>query len=228
MIRRNPSQVWYAALHSQSPPMLPSPKAFLRWARRMPRALAITSDGTSDGRLHAIVTSRDLEPAFGDQPVAILREIPRAANMQALRDLNRRARAFTLQHLTSAAAFDWLARFTTLTDVRILGRILELLDAAELPACWCFCGSSGRGESLTRLLPQVLMILDDDHESRTFTRCVSASPGFARGMRLSPRRRFTFRASHFMLQALLNGGQRYSDWVRDPVLKEMYAGPSAV
>ena len=25
-----------------------------------------------------------------------------------------------------------------------------------------------------------------------------------------------------MLQALLNGGQRYSDWVRDPVLKEMY------
>ena len=35
-------------------------------------ALAITSDGTADGCLHAIVTPRDLEPAFGDQPVAIL------------------------------------------------------------------------------------------------------------------------------------------------------------
>ena len=73
------------------------------------------------------MTPRDLEPAFGDQPVAILREIPRATNLEALRDLNRRARAFTLQHLTSAAAVDWLARFTMQTDVSIVGRIIALL-----------------------------------------------------------------------------------------------------
>ena len=158
-------------------------------------ALAITSDGTSEGRLLAIVASRDLDPAFGDQPVAILREIPRAASMQALRDLNQRARAFTLQHLGGAAAFDWLARFTTLVDVRILGRILELLDAAELPACWCFCGSSGRGESLTRLVPQVLMILDDDHG------CARSVDAYRRVLNslaecgYLPGRRFTFRAS---------------------------------
>jgi CBS domain-containing protein len=184
-------------------------------------ALAITSDGTADGRLLAIVTSRDLEPTFGDQPVAILREIPRAASMQALRDLNQRARAFTLQHLAGAAAFDWLAHFTTLTDVSIVGRVIQLLDAAELPACWCFCGSSGRGESLTRLRPHVLMILDDDHERAhsldAYRRVLDslAECGYLPDV-ASP-----FEPA-FYAASLAEWRQRYSDWVRDPVLKEMY------
>ena len=184
-------------------------------------ALAITSDGTADGCLHAIVTPRDLEPAFGDQPVAILREIPRAANMEALRDLNRRARAFTLQHLTGAAAVDWLARFTMQTDVSIVGRIIALLDAAELPACWCFCGSPGRGESLTRVLPQVLMILDDDHE------CTRSLDVYRRVLDslakcgYFPAVDSPFEPA-FYAASLAEWKQRYSDWVQDPVLKEMY------
>ena len=184
-------------------------------------ALAITSDGTADGCLHAIVTPRDLEPAFGDQPVAILREIRRATNMEALRDLNRRARAFTLQHLTSAAAVDWLARFTMQTDVSIVGRIIALLDAVELPACWCFCGSSGRGESLTRVLPQVLMILDDDHEQTrsldVYRRVLDslAKCGYFRSVD-------SLFEPAFYAASLGEWKKRYTDWVRDPVLKEMY------
>jgi CBS domain-containing protein len=184
-------------------------------------ALAITSDGTADGCLHTIVTPRDLEPAFGDQPVAILREIPRAANMEALRDLNRRARAFALQHLASAAAVEWLARFTTQTDVGIVGRIIALLDAAELPACWCFCGSPGRGESLTRVLPQVLLILDDEHESArsldVYRRVLDslAKCGYF------PAADSPFEPA-FYAASLAEWRKRYTDWVQDPVLKEMY------
>src|SRR6185503_5642677 len=75
-------------------------------------ALAITSDGTATGRVHAIVTSRRLGQVFGDQPVQILREISRAEDTAALRELNQRARAFALNYLTNAASSDWLCRFT--------------------------------------------------------------------------------------------------------------------
>lgn len=183
-------------------------------------ALAITWDGTLNGRLHAIVTSRDLGQVFGDQPVAILREIPRAADTQALRDLNQRARAFTLQYLTGAASFDWLARFTSLTDAGIVRRIIALSDAAELPACWCFCGSPGRGESLTMLLPQVLMILDDDHEHGSLGAYQRVLDSLAECGYL-PAVDSPFEPS-FYAASLGEWRKRYGDWVRDPVLKEMY------
>jgi len=184
-------------------------------------ALAITSDGTADGCLHAIVTVRDLEPTFGDQPVAILREIPRATNMETLRDLNRRARAFVLQHLTSAAAVDWLTRFTMQTDVSIVGRIIALLDAVELPACWCFCGSPGRAESLARVLPQILLIFDDNHEhSRSlemYRRVLDSLVKCGYLPVVDPPFEPAFYAA-----SLAEWRRRYVDWVQDPVLKEMY------
>ena len=89
-------------------------------------ALAVTSDGSSSGQLHALVTSRDIARVFGDQPISILREIRLAANTRELRELNHRARALALQYLTSAASLDWLARFVSLTDVNIVKRIIAL------------------------------------------------------------------------------------------------------
>ena len=83
-------------------------------------ALAITSDGTAAGHLHAIVTARDVAPVFGDQPVSILREIGLARSLDELRALNLRARAFVLKHLNGPASLDWLARFTHAADVGIV------------------------------------------------------------------------------------------------------------
>ena len=184
-------------------------------------AFAITSDGTANGRLHAIVTSRDLERVFGDQPVTILREIRRAADTQALRDLNERARTLTLQYLTNADSYEWLARFTSLTDAGILKRVLELSDARDLAACWCFCGPAGRGESLTRLRPQVLMILADDNERvyslGTYQRVLDGigECGYL------PEVDAPFEPS-FYAASLSEWRTRYGDWVSNPVLKEMY------
>jgi CBS domain-containing protein len=124
-------------------------------------AVALTSDGTSAGRLVSVVTARDLTPAFGDQPAAILRDIHRAGDVKVLRSLNRRARACALQHLTGAASAEWIARFTELADHAILARILSLTGLSDTPDCWCVCGASGRGESIAKREPRVLLIHED-------------------------------------------------------------------
>jgi CBS domain-containing protein len=183
-------------------------------------ALVITSDGTSGGRLNAIVTSRDLGPVFGDQPVEILREIPFAADMHALRDLNHRVRAFVLQHLTGAPSVDWLSRFTTQADVCIVKRIIALLEAAELPVTWCFCGPPGRGESLTRVHPPVIMIVEHDHDrDRSLDAYRRLSVSLAECGYL-PAAAATFEAP-FFVASLSEWKQRFEDWVRDPIFKEM-------
>ena len=132
-------------------------------------ALAMTTDGTPEGRLQAIVTPADLALLFGEQPATLLRDIRLASRMHELRELNQRARALTLEYLTGAAAVEWLARLTHLIDAAIVRRILALAGVEHPPGCWCFAGSSGRGESLTKLAPHLLVLLaegDDEVAAR--------------------------------------------------------------
>lgn len=184
-------------------------------------ALAITSDGTSKGRLHAIVTHRDLEKVFGDQPVAILSEIERARNLPALRELNQRARAFVFRRLTSAASVEWLCGFTSLIDAGILRRLIAIANAAELPACWCFCGAHGRGESLTGLAPHPILILDDgDHAPRLRDAYRHVMESLAQ-CGYVPNTSMPFEAS-FYAAGLADWKQRYLSWIGDPVVQQMY------
>lgn len=184
-------------------------------------ALAVTSDGSSSGQLHALVTSRDIARVFGDQPISILREIRLAANTHELRELNHRARALALQYLTSAASLDWLARFAYLTDVNIVKRIIARADGELSPACWCFCGASGRGESLTRHAPQLVLIVEDesgrpelqqryDRVSDALTECDYLA-----------RVEMTFDRS-FYVASKAEWHTRYENWLRDPVRTQMY------
>lgn len=129
-------------------------------------AVAMTTDGTASGRLLAVLTTRDLAPVFGDQPALILREIRRAGDVQSLRALNRRARACALQHLTSAIATDWIARFTDSVDLAILDRLIAMTGSDAASTCWCVCGASGRGESIVPRQPHVVLIHDDGVDSR--------------------------------------------------------------
>ena len=55
-------------------------------------ALAITANGDAGSELHGIVTGNELAQVFGDQPVAILRDVRRASTARQLRALNHRAR----------------------------------------------------------------------------------------------------------------------------------------
>jgi CBS domain-containing protein len=187
-------------------------------------ALAITEDGTPDGRLHAVVTAQDLMPVFGDEPAALLCEIRRATFTEALGRLNQRARALALQHLTSAVSVDWLAQFTHLADAAILDQVIALAGHEQTELCWCFYGPAGRGESMTRQEPQLVLIADADTEHR-------ARSTYVRVLDLLEECEYLPRSSEFLdrsfnVATVSEWKQRYRQWVRDPVLQQTYRARS--
>ena len=183
-------------------------------------AIAITADGTPDGRLQAIVTPTDLALLFGEQPASLLRDIRLASRMHELRELNLRARALTLEYLTGAPAVEWLARLMHLIDAAIMTRLLALTGVARPPGCWCFCGSSGRGESLTRLAPHVLVVLADGDDE------LSAQDAYDRLLDALEECDYLPRElpydQTFYVAGVHEWAARYREWVRDPVMHEMF------
>ncbi len=214
-----------ARLHRSAPPVV-GPTAsviegMLAIAEADTAAVAVTSDGSADGRLQAMVTPRDLARVFGDQPIAILREIPLAQNTEALRELNHRTRAFAQQHLTSAASIDWLARFVWLADVRVVKRLIGLVGGEAPAVCWCFCGASGREESLTRHAPQLVLIADEE------SGCAAARQSYARVSDALVACDYLERADvaydrGFLTASTSEWRARYEQWLRDPVRTQMY------
>ena len=184
-------------------------------------ALAVTSDGTGSGPLQTLVTSRDIARAFGDRPIAILRAIRLAATTRELRELNHRTRALTLQHLTSAASLDWLARFVSLTDEHIVKRIIALSGAEASSACWCFCGASGRGESLTRHAPQLVLIVENESDRQGMLQGYERVSDALAECDYLARADMTFDRS-FFVAGRAEWQTRYEQWLRDPVRTQMY------
>jgi CBS domain-containing protein len=183
-------------------------------------ALAITADGKADGELHALVTAADLSQVFGDQPVSILREIRGAAGTAELRALNHRARAFALRYLDSARSVDWLERFTTLVDESIATRVIARAGLTDSDAaCWACSGSSGRGESMTRLMPELTLTTAGPR--------ADASAVYARVTELLaecdylPRPEQPFDTS-FYAAGVAEWKERFVRWVRNPILEQMY------
>ena len=183
-------------------------------------ALAMTADGTSAGRLLAVVTPRDLAPVFGDAPAAILRDVGRASDLQALRTLNQRARACALQYLTSAGSTDWIVRFIESVDLGILRRLIAMTSAGEAEACWCVCGASGRGESVTRRQPHLIVIGDDrvdqqaliDHHARVvdaLAQCDYLPEGDGAADAASA------------VAGAAEWSRRYRAWIENPVMERM-------
>ena len=203
-------------------PDAPLTDGVLALAASQGQALAITTDGTPGGQLHAILSARDVEAVFGDQPVSILRGIDRAPNLPALRALNLRARAFILQHLTGPLSIDWLMAFAHTADVKILDRIIGLAPQdATVPACWCFCGAAGRTESVTLAAPAIALILEkegDREAAEAMHRHVLAALvdcGY-----LAPPEGQLEPSSCIATAA--GWKARYRAWVRDPVLQQTY------
>jgi CBS domain-containing protein len=183
-------------------------------------ALAITADGDATGELFAIVTGTDFAQVFGDQPISILRDVPRAANPAQLRALNHRARAFALEYLDSARSVDWIARFTTLVDESIVTRAIGLAGApSSANACWAFCGTSARRESLTRVTPELVLITSgqDPDAAGAYQRVVA----LLAECDYLPRRDTPFEPS-FHAASADEWKRRYVAWVKQPILEHMY------
>ena len=182
-------------------------------------AIAITADGTAAGAVRAVATRSDLSRFFGEQPADLLRDIKRSRADSELRELNQRVRGLTLDYLTAAAAVDWLSKFTCEADAAIVSRVLASV-ADHRVGCWCFFGSSGRGESLTRVAPCVLVLVSDDEDveaARDQYRRLTSRLGDCGYLPYPP----VFDAA-FCVATAGEWKERYRAWVRDPILQEMY------
>lgn len=175
---------------------------------------------SGDSELHAIVTATDLAQVFGDQPIAILRDVRSASSAAQLRALNHRARAFAREYLDSARSVDWIVRFTTLVDEAIARRALALVGAPDdASLCWAFCGTSGRRESLTRVAPELALITPEPN--------ADAAAAHQRVMQLLgecdylPQPEAPFDGS-FYAANIDEWKRRYVAWVKQPILEQMY------
>ena len=184
-------------------------------------ALVLTADGGAGGRVHAIVTARDVTAVFGDQPVSILRDIDLAKTVDDLRAVNRRARAFIRHHLTGTASVDWLVRFAHTTDVSIVRKVVALIPERVPGACWCFSGAAGRAEALTLASPRPVVILEDgqaqDRAIAAYTGVVGALADC--GYLPSPEIAFD---TPFHVACVSEWRSRYAGWVHEPILQAMY------
>jgi CBS domain-containing protein len=103
----------------------------------------------------------------------------------------------------------------------MLRQILGIVDARLPAACWCFCGASGRGESLTRHTPQLMLIVDSksvsSEDQQVFSRTCDAlsAAGYLARTEMAFDRSFYIASRSEWLG-------RYESWVKDPVLTQMY------
>jgi CBS domain-containing protein len=182
-------------------------------------AVAITADGTAGGMVDALATRSDFARFFGEQPADLLREIRRSASCRELGAMNRRVRAATLQHLTGTTAVEWLANLSFQADAAIVSRLLAL-DGTPPIGCWCFCGASGRAESLTRVSPTLAVLVGDEEDVE------AAREQHGRVIRqlgecgYLPRER-VFGAA-FYVASVDEWKRRFRGWVSDPVIQQMY------
>ena len=203
------------------PPNASVADGLLRMADAAVDAVAITVDGTLNGRVQALVTREDLGPLFGDNPAALLRDLRTAASTAELRELNQRARAFILAHLAGAPSVEWLARFAHRVDAAILARVLHITGTAGLPVAWCFAGSAGRAESLTVLAPLLVAVLDDGIADETGRRRFPEVLDALVDCGYLPRLDLPYELP-FYAAGVREWQDRYRNWISDPVLQQAF------
>ena len=183
-------------------------------------AVAMTEDGQASGRVLTVFTARDLLPALGDQPAAILESIARASDLPRLRALNQRARAFVLEYLTGAESVEWMLAFTARVDGGILARVFDLVAPERSNGSWCLSGRWGRGGSLVARMPHLLWMQEGGPPGpahlASYERLLQAFRDC--GYLASPD------AGHepaFYLARIEEWRRRYVGWMRNPVLEGM-------
>src|SRR5262249_45833262 len=112
---------------------------------------------------------------------------------------------------------DWLARFTTLFDEAVIRRLLVLLELDDASSCWCVCGASGRGEALTRVIPDVVLITDGRGQADGREPLMEE----LRKCDYLPAGQSDFDAA-YSSASVDEWQRRFSGWIAEPVLQQMY------
>jgi CBS domain-containing protein len=183
-------------------------------------ALITTANASPGGQVQGLVTPEELGAAFGDRPHEILRNIQRSTNVEQLRDANLRSRLLARRYLTSGASTVWLSAYLSLIDAAILKRIVAM-TAETASLCWCFCGRSGRAESLTSEAPDILVLMSDDDKESDGQAALKRVHESIAECGYIPASEDGFEAS-FHAAALSSWKQRYLEWIADPIRKKIY------
>jgi CBS domain-containing protein len=188
-------------------------------------AVAITEGGSPTGVLHALVTPRDLVPTFGEQPVALLRELQRAPSPEALGAVNGRFRSFLLDQLAAPSSVDWLTALARRFDETLFARLVALTGAPAGEDCsWFFFGATARGEAMNAQALQVGLVYDDASPQRAqalldwHARLCAAFPecGYVRSESSAGP------DSAYRCGSRREWEDRFRGWVRDPVANALY------
>jgi CBS domain-containing protein len=148
---------------------------WLQLMRQRKAVLAITDDGTANGRLLALLTDRSLSNATGRRPAQLLAALRAADSSVERRSLTRPINALLTETLTGPTDWDTVAELAGLFSDALAESVLRqaLRDAASptSPAsaheCWMVFGRSARGE-VSRLVRSDIGVVYADlpHEWR--------------------------------------------------------------
>lgn len=145
-------------------PGLRSTDYMLQMVRNHCSVLAITSDGSPATALQGIVTEEDVAIDCGRNPIALMRAISTSGTVAELAYLRERARDLVLDGLVGPSVIEWLMQLWSEINREMLERIISIAEselsiagrpAPDLPYCWMFFGSAGRGEFLSITVPQI-------------------------------------------------------------------------
>ena len=193
----------------------------LAMSRTNSNFVALTADGKPESSLLRLISADDLQPAFGDNPLAILNGIALASSVEALRLLHQRARAFLLEQLTEPAAVDWLAAFADRINIAIAKRLTELAGNANGQWTWCFWGAAGRCELLVPAEPEIALLCSRcaawrrGHHALQRLRADLAECGYL------PHAAPDFDAE-ILCATVATWQDRFSEWIREPIWNQMY------
>ena len=191
----------------------------LGMSRSTSNVLALTADGTAHGGLLHLLSADDLQPAFGDNPLAILHEIAHAPDKEVLRILHLRARAFLLGQLTEPSAVDWLTALGDRINISIVKRLNELAGNTSEKWTWCFWGAAGRCELLAPVEPEIALLCGDD---------------ISRGRHALNRLRADLAECGYLPHTMpewdeemlcataATWQERFTHWIRNPIVSAMY------
>jgi CBS domain-containing protein len=194
----------------------------LAMSRAASRVLALTADGTCQGGLLRMLSAADLQPVFGDNPLTLLQEISHASDIEVLRMLHLRARAFLLAQLTEPSAVDWLAALGDRINVSVVKRLTELAGNENEQWTWCFWGAAGRCELLAPVEPEIALLCED-------------TANVSRGRQALERLRADLSDCGYVPyptpewdDGMLCGAaktwqERFTQWICDPILSHMYS-----
>jgi CBS domain-containing protein len=221
----SPSQTVKHIMGSPPPTVAPQTSVsdcVLAMSRANSNFVALTTDGTRAGSLLRLISSADLQPAFGDNPLAVLLEIAHASGVDALRLLHQRARAFLLDQLTEPSAVDWLAAYADRINISVAKRLTELAGNANDQWTWCFWGAAGRCELLVPAEPEIALICRDaadvsrGHQALHRLRADLAECGYL------PHAAPDF-DDEILCATVATWRDRFAEWIRQPIWTQMYS-----